>query len=96
MKLKFKAVLAAAVTALTICAFAAGCTDKPEENNTPDYGTLSIDDLKVFITQDRSCTFAVIQPVFSKPEKSESLTYTYDTSSIKNRWQHGDARKTRG
>lgn len=78
MKLKFKAVLAATVTALTICAFAAGCTDKPEENNTPDYGTLSIDDLKVFITQDRSCTFAEIQPVFSKPEKAESLTYTYD------------------
>jgi hypothetical protein len=37
----------------------------------------------VFITQDRSCTFAEIQPVFSKPEKAESLTYTYDTSSIK-------------
>ena len=47
------------------------------------YGSLSIEDVKVYITVDKTYTFAEIDPVFTDPDKAEELTYTYDANDIK-------------
>ena len=88
MKLNWKTLLMAVLMSVSVAAFA-GCGDKKDpddggtNNQTEDYGTLTIADVKVCITDDRACTFAEIVPVFSKPDKAETLTYTYDTSEIR-------------
>lgn len=88
MKSKWKVLAMAAVMSAFAASFV-GCGDntpddgkKPDEP-TEDYGTLTIADPKVYITEDKACTFAEITPVFSKADKAEELTYTYDASSIK-------------
>lgn len=90
MKLKWKALIMAALMSVSV-AVVAGCTqDKdPDDGKTTDetqgnedYGTLTIADTKVYITEDKACTFAEISPVFSKPDKAETLSYTYDTTEI--------------
>ncbi len=83
MKLKFKALIAIGLTLALSAAFA-GCTDNPGggENND-DYGTLTIEDPTVYITESKAYTFAEIEPIFSKPDKAEQLAYTYDTGDIK-------------
>ncbi len=65
-----------------------GCTDPTINENPPteptnEYGELCIEDMKVTIDQNKHCTFAEIDPVFTKPEKAEELTYTYDTAYLK-------------
>lgn len=88
MKLRYKTLVMAALMAVSVAAFA-GCgqdkapDDSGKTNTADDYGTLSIADSKVYITADKACTFAEIEPVFSKPEKAETLQYTYDTNEIK-------------
>lgn len=47
------------------------------------YGELTIEDVKVYINDDKNYTFAEIEPVFSLPEKAEELTYTYDAKALK-------------
>ncbi|MDE5896372.1 MAG: SGNH/GDSL hydrolase family protein, partial [Clostridia bacterium] len=46
------------------------------------YGELSIEDVKVYINEDKNYTFAEINPVFTKPEKAETLTFTYDATKL--------------
>jgi len=86
MKFKWKALLIAGVMAVSVAAFA-GCTggkpNGPDDSENGAYGTLSIDDEKVYITENRACTFAELNPVFSVPDKAEELTYTYETEYIK-------------
>jgi len=84
---KWKALLMSGVVALSLAAFV-GCgggnpddTDKGKDGDA--YGTLSIADEKVYITEDSAYTFAELNPVFSEPDKAETLTYTYDTKYIK-------------
>lgn len=65
-----------------------GCTDSNDDNKignngTEEYGELCIEDCKVYISSDKNATFAEIDPVFTKPEKAEELTYTYDTADLK-------------
>lgn len=57
----------------------AACKDKCKGHGTPqpdDYGTVTISDVKVFITSNNNKTSAKIQPSFSKPDKAEALTYS--------------------
>lgn len=86
MKLKWIPLLAAGVMALSLAA-AAGCkddnTDGKDNKQEGEYGTLTIDDAKVYITADSAYTFAELNPAFSAPDKAETLTYTYDTNYIK-------------
>lgn len=58
----------------------AACGEETEQ--TPDYGSLSIGNVKVFINADKNYTFAQIDPVFSEPVNAETLTFTYDTTAI--------------
>ncbi len=84
MKRKWK-VLLILVMACMIAALA-GCAggNDPKDTVPPeDYGELSIADLTVYINSNKIGTFAEIQPIFSKPEKAEELTYTYDTEDLK-------------
>lgn len=72
---------------LACAAWFAGCTVRGEDNKEPEqpentYGTLTIEDVTVYIDSDRHYTFAEIEPVFSDPSKAEALTYTYDTEAI--------------
>lgn len=88
MKFKWKTLIPAVIMTVSVAAVA-GCgqTNPPGDGKTngetADYGTLTIADEKVYITADKACTFAEINPVFSKPDKAEELKYTYDTSEIK-------------
>lgn len=83
MKLKFKTLLIMGLMAILTVAFA-GCADKPNGgDDTDNYGTLTIEDPTVYITESKAYTFSEIEPVFSNPDKAESLTYTYDTADIK-------------
>lgn len=87
MKFKWKALIAAGVMACSVAAFA-GCASNDaggtgDGGKEEDYGTLTIADSKVYITEGRDYTFAEIQPVFSKPDKAETLSYTYDDTDIK-------------
>jgi len=64
----------------------AACKDKCEGHEKPqpdDYGTVTIADVKVFITSNNNKTSVKIQPLFSKPDKAEDLTYSgFDTRYI--------------
>ena len=76
------------VLALSCAAWFVGCGgnngEDPNGGQQDDgYGTLTIDDVTVYIDSEKHYTFAEIEPVFSVPEKAEALTYTYDTSAIK-------------
>ncbi len=87
MKMKRKANRALAVMGLAIFAFV-GCSNSTTVKNSSlsvkdDYGELCIEDLKVTIDQNKHYTFAEIDPLFTKPEKAEALSYTYDTDYIK-------------
>lgn len=89
MKFKWKALIMACVMSVSVAAMV-GCGGNPDDKggNTTgepenEYGTLTVDDVKVYVTADRVTTFAELNPVFSKPEKAETLTYTYDTAEIK-------------
>ncbi len=91
MNIKRKALFVAGIMAVSVAAFA-GCTNGNGDNggdkggNTEnEYGELCIEDLKVYINsnKDKAATFAEISPVFTKPEKKEALTYTYDTEYLK-------------
>ncbi len=84
MKFRWKALIAAALMAVAVATFV-GCGKgkTPEGGSKDDYGTLTIEDVKVCITSDRAYTFAELNPVFSKPDKAEQLTYTYSTDEIK-------------
>lgn len=87
MKFKWKALIAAGVMVCSVAAFA-GCASNDaggtgDGGKEEDYGTLTIADSKVYITEGRDYTFAEIQPVFSKPDKAETLSYTYDDTDIK-------------
>ena len=94
MQKKWKVLLLALVLALSVGAFAAcsgdgeqdGQKDDPGQTQTDEtngYGYLCIEDVKVTIDSNKHATFAEIDPYFTKPEKAEPLTYTYDTSAIK-------------
>ena len=88
MKLKWKTLILAAIMTVSVAAIAGCGQNNPPDDNKPngdteDVGTLTIADEKVYITADKACTFAEINPVFSKPDKAEELKYTYDTSEIK-------------
>ncbi len=48
-----------------------------------DYGELSIEDVKVYINYDKNYTFAEIEPEFTKSDKAEALTFTYDETALK-------------
>jgi len=52
-------------------------TEKPSE-----FGSLSIENVKVYINYDKNYTFAEIDPEFSKPENAETLTFEYDTTAL--------------
>lgn len=84
MKLKFKTLLIMGLMAILSAAFV-GCADKKPNGgeNPDDYGTLTIEDTTVYITESKAYTFSEIEPVFSNPDKAELLTYTYDTADIK-------------
>ena len=91
MRTKWRALFIAGVMALMM-ALLVGCagagqklpvTPPDDTDKTSEYGELSIEDVKVNIDQYKHYTFAEIEPVFSKPEKAEELTYTYDTDKIK-------------
>lgn len=83
MKLKFKTLFITVLTAILTVAFA-GCADKPNGGDDTDhYGTLTIEDPTVYITESKAYTFSEVEPVFSNPDKAELLTYTYDTADIK-------------
>ncbi len=76
---KFCKLAAIGLIAVTGITFAA-CGEEPETGNP--YGELSIEDVKVYINGDQNYTFAEIEPVFTKPEKKETLTFTYDTTKL--------------
>lgn len=92
MKIRVKALLMAVVMAVSIMAFV-GCSNGNQGGNSgnsvnsgntqSDYGELCIEDLTVYINSNRGKTFAEINPIFTKPEKKETLTYTYDTEYLK-------------
>lgn len=84
MKFRCKSTILAIVMIILIMPFV-GCENLPDGNKDDEaiFGTLTVADQKVYITADKACTFAEINPVFSKPDKAEQLTYTYDTSAIK-------------
>jgi len=88
MRLKWKTLLMAGITAVSVAAFV-GCSNGTgtgggnEENPGNEYGELCIEDLTVYINSNKGTTFAEINPVFTKPEKKETLTYTYDTEYLK-------------
>lgn len=79
MKLRWKSLFIAFIAAFSVMAFAA-CDGGTGGEHTGDetqseYGTVTIDDVKVYIDENRNYTFAEINPVFSKPDKAEELTY---------------------
>lgn len=91
MKLKLKSLLMAGVMVMSVAAFA-GCTNGNGGNGgnggndgktESEYGELCIEDLTVYINSNKGTTFAEINPVFTKPEKKETLTYTYDNEYLK-------------
>jgi len=82
MKFKWKALLLTGLLAVSVAAFA-GCSDGDGGKTDSGYGELCIEDVKVYINSNKGKTFAEINPVFTKPEKKEALTYTYDTSFLK-------------
>lgn len=76
------------VIAVLIAVLSVGCNPTSGESGSSgtdakDYGELCIEDLKVTIDQNKHCTFAEIDPIFTKPEKAEELSYTYDTGYLK-------------
>ncbi len=77
------AVMLFVVLALTGCGGNSEKTDGNSGSDANGYGELCIEDLKVTIDQNKHYTFAEIDPMFTKPEKAEELTYTYDTSYLK-------------
>jgi len=84
MKFNWKTLFLAGIMAVSVAAFA-GCTNGSEDNGgktESDYGELCIEDLTVYINSNKGTTFAEISPVFTKPEKKETLTYTYDTEYL--------------
>ena len=46
-------------------------------------GSLSIEDVTVYIDSAGHYTFAELEPAFSDPDKAEEIAYTYDESSIR-------------
>ena len=84
MKLKFKTLIVLGLMAVFWAALV-GCSDeKPNGDvSSDDYGTLTIEDVTVYITESKDCTFAEIEPVYSKSDKAETLTYTYTATDIK-------------
>lgn len=93
MKQKWKALLLVC-TLICMAVFFAGCksdaaggsagnTESTENaEQTDEYGSLTIEDLTVYINSNKIGTFAEITPTFSRPEKAEELTYTYDTEDL--------------
>ncbi|HEY8389754.1 MAG TPA: SGNH/GDSL hydrolase family protein [Clostridia bacterium] len=84
MKSKFKSLFLLVVIILNFIMLF-GCNNSANPHNDDpeqDYGTLSIENIKVCINEYKNTTFAVINPVFSFPEKAEELTYTYDTTKL--------------
>ncbi len=78
-------VLVIAMSVATLALSACG-NNTPSEKDDPaknEYGTVDIADCNVFINSDKNYTFAEITPVFSKPEKAETLTYEYDAKELK-------------
>lgn len=79
-----KAILAAALAACsaTFLAACGGGTENdpndPPDSTSNEYGTVSIGDIQLYINSNKNVTFAEIEPVFSKPEKAETLTYTFN------------------
>lgn len=65
---------------VAVSAVFAACGEEGGTENV--YGSLSIEDVKVYINEDRNYTFAKIEPVFSDSEKAETLTFTYDTTAL--------------
>jgi len=85
MKKNVKAILMACLTACTAAAFAACTGERTPGDETPpadDYGSVCIEDMRVYINSNKNATFAEIEPVFTKPEKAEELTYTYNTKYL--------------
>ncbi len=84
-KHSLKAILTACLVACTAIAFTACEGGEPggeEEPPKDDYGSVSIEDLQVYINSNKNATFAEIEPVFTKPEKAEELTYTYNNKYL--------------
>ncbi len=87
MKLKWKTLLLAGLVTVSVAAFA-GCSNgngaggDKGGNTENEYGELCIEDLTVYINSNKGTTFAEINPIFTKPEKKETLTYTYDTEYL--------------
>ncbi len=90
MKKNLKAILMACLMTCTAAAFTACASNDNSGNgdggndNPPadDYGTVCIEDMKVYINSNKNATFAEIEPVFTKPDKKEDLTYTFDAKSL--------------
>ena len=88
MKLRFKALFIACLAAVSLGVFTAcGNGDKPEPDGPGneqqnEYGTVSVENVKVYIDDNKNYTFAELNPVFSKPDKAETLEYQY-SSDIK-------------
>lgn len=74
---------AAAVAVMLAACGNADNGKKPDETPANEYGTVSISDCKVYITSDKNYTFDDITPVFSKPDKAETLVYEYDEKELK-------------
>ncbi len=88
MKKNLKAILMACLATCTAAAFVA-CSSNDNSGNggnenppADDYGTVCIEDMKVYINSNKNATFAEIEPVFTKPDKKEDLTYTFDAKSL--------------
>ena len=64
------------LTVVALCGMA-GC------GGNENCGSLSIEDVTVYIDSAGHYTFAELQPEFSAPDKAEDITYTYDESSIR-------------
>lgn len=77
------AVIVLSACACSACSGPAGSSDLSSDSIADSYGELCIEDLKVTIDQNKHYTFAEIDPVFTKPEHAEDLTYQYDTSYLK-------------
>ncbi len=93
MKKNLKAILMACLATCTAAALVACSGNNGEGNggengggdNPPagEYGTVCIEDMTVYIDSNKNKTFAEIEPVFTKPDKKEDLTYTMSTTDAK-------------
>ncbi len=87
-KHSLKAIMAACLAACTAMAFTACAGDKgtgdggSETPPTDEYGSVSIEDIQLYINSNKNATFAEIKPVFTNPDKAEELTYTSSNNKI--------------